>query len=180
MRSGLCRAIVLVFLWTPVLHAQDSPLVQAAKTGKLHGRLPVGPLAPEIVATRWWNSPPVDLKSLHGSVVMLDFWATWCAACVAGMPKVQALAHELPIKVVLLHAANAPYGHEAATEEQSISAFLAERHVELPVGLVAQKSMDAYGPRGFPFYVLIDKSGRIRYASNTMPAEASMRSVVAE
>jgi hypothetical protein len=52
---------------------QDSPLVRASKSAKLGNQLPVGPAAPEIAATRWWNSPPLDLKSMRGSVVLVDF-----------------------------------------------------------------------------------------------------------
>src|SRR5699024_10499884 len=37
------------------------------------------------------NGKPANLKDLQGRVVFINFWATWCAPCVAEMPNINAL-----------------------------------------------------------------------------------------
>ncbi len=52
----------------------------------------VGDQAPSFVATGLDGSP-VTLATLRGKVVLLDFWATWCAPCIAEMPNIKKM-HE--------------------------------------------------------------------------------------
>lgn len=45
---------------------------------------------------------PVTLTDFRGKVVLLNFWATWCTACLAEIPNLNALQKEFPKELVVL------------------------------------------------------------------------------
>ena len=47
--------------------------------------------APTISAPRLDGGEPLDLASLRGKVVVLNFWASWCAPCRVEMPEFDAV-----------------------------------------------------------------------------------------
>lgn len=44
----------------------------------------------------------VNLKDYKGKTILLNFWATWCAPCIAEFPSLVELAHRNPDDLVLL------------------------------------------------------------------------------
>jgi cytochrome c biogenesis protein CcmG, thiol:disulfide interchange protein DsbE len=96
-----------------------------------------------------------DLASLRGKVVVLNFWATWCAPCVAEMPSLERLHRTLgPEGLAVLTVAT-------DDDEADVRRFLAERGLTLPVlrdpgGRVAA---DSYRTTGYPETFILDRSG---------------------
>ena len=44
------------------------------------------------ISTSTWDGQPLDLASLRGEVVVLNFWAEWCVPCREEMPAMQRIA----------------------------------------------------------------------------------------
>ena len=58
-----------------------------------------------------------DLESLEGKVVLLNFWATWCAPCLQEIPELNRLANRYPDDLVVLSLSDEDAGTLAGFEE---------------------------------------------------------------
>jgi cytochrome c biogenesis protein CcmG, thiol:disulfide interchange protein DsbE len=97
----------------------------------------------------------VDLKDLHGHVVVLNFWASWCAPCVEELPSLEDLQRDLPqVQIVAVSTDDDATAYERFLKEHSVS-LLTVRDAE-------QRSNAMYGTYRYPETYVIDKDGMIR------------------
>jgi cytochrome c biogenesis protein CcmG/thiol:disulfide interchange protein DsbE len=113
----------------------------------------IGRMAPVFAISDGQHS--VNLAQLRGKVVVLNFWASWCAPCIEEMPSLEALQHELPqIEVVSIAS------DEDFSQYQS---YVEQHHIDLlTVFDQAQTSNALYGSFRFPETYIIDKQGIVR------------------
>lgn len=110
---------------------------------------------------QWFNSGPLNIASLRGRVVLVNFWTSGCINCVRTLPHVtrmHALYHDKGLVVVGVHTPEFPFERSAA----SIQAAIARHGIHYPVAQDNDyATWKAYGNHYWPAQYVIDKSGRI-------------------
>ncbi len=99
------------------------------------------------------------LADFAGQGVVLNFWATWCVPCVAEMPALDALARVGAQERIAVLPLSSDRGGAASVER-----FYKEKGIAtLPVLLDARgDAARAFGVRGIPTTVIIDRAGQDR------------------
>ena len=121
------------------------------------GRPPlVGAPAPEI-ALKDLQGQEVRLSDLHGKVVLLNFWATWCKPCKEEMPAMQASYERLREQGVVVLAVN-----ELEDVEKVAEHIKTHGHTFLVVMDHNNGVANRYGVVGLPASFLIDRQGIVR------------------
>lgn len=102
---------------------------------------------------------PFDWSKYAGKVVLVDFWATWCPACVAEIPNIlenYSLYHDRGFDVV---------GIDLDEDRAQVAAFVEEKQLPWTVlfdGDLGDQSMaDYYGVTAIPTTVLVGADGKV-------------------
>jgi peroxiredoxin len=101
----------------------------------------------------------IDLASLRGRVVLVNFWTTWCPPCVEEIPSLQRLyaaTRERGLEILAVDVGESP---------EQMREFLADKSIDFPVLMDTDASaFRAWGVHAFPTTLVLDRAHRIRYA----------------
>ncbi len=99
---------------------------------------------------------PATLGALRGRVVLLDFWATWCAPCRIVVPKLGALQGRYGAQGLSVLG--------VSTEEaQDVALFAQRASMRYAVGVDRHaETTRSYGVVSLPTLVVIDRRGVVR------------------
>ena len=127
--------------------------------------------APALEVERWFNTDePLTLEALRGKVVVLHAFQMLCPGCVAhAIPQAKRLyeiaRHRDDLAVLGLHSV---FEHHDAMTPVALEAFLHEYRIAFPVAVdrpaivgPIPQTMAAYGLRGTPSTIVIDRAGNI-------------------
>ncbi len=132
-----------------------------------------GTLAPTVKMEKYGGGT-MSLSDLHGKVVMLDFWATWCPPCQAEMPYLVKLAKEYESKGLVFVAASRD---EMPDAPMFVQEYVVSRMPELgPYVVYAPDEVAAlFQVTALPTLYFLDREGRVVDAQRGALSEDALR-----
>jgi len=122
------------------------------------------PAAPEISNGMWINAEPLTLKSLHGRVVLIEFWTFACNNCRNTLPKLKNWDTQYRDKGLTIIGVHTP----ELDRERDINQLrreVAGLGIKYPVVTDQDyTTWKAYGVEAWPTLFVLDKQGRVRWS----------------
>jgi peroxiredoxin len=122
----------------------------------------VGNPAPEFRAhAEKGNGAALSTRELRGHVVVLDFWATYCAPCKASFPKLE----QLNAKYAASGLSVVGISEDEPEDKPKVQSFAAAYGARFAIAWDGDKAIArAYRPETMPSTFVIDRKGVVRYA----------------
>jgi cytochrome c biogenesis protein CcmG/thiol:disulfide interchange protein DsbE len=139
---------VLVLLFAKSLHDNATTVAALVKDGK-------HPAAPDFTLPRIDGGRDFRLASTRGSVVVLNFWASWCDPCKDEAPVLEEISRRYDGRVDVIGVNTKDFGDDAR-------AFASRYDLTFPV--VSDRGTKLYrrwGLTALPETFVIDASGRV-------------------
>jgi thiol-disulfide isomerase/thioredoxin len=162
----------------------EGQLMAATETQRwpvLRGESPYPSLAG---ATEWINSSPLNPQSLHGKVVLVDFWTYSCINCLRTVPYVRAWAEKYKgagLVVIGVHTPEFAFEKRSANVRRAVQ----DLRIDFPVAMDNDYAVwRAFGNRAWPAFYFIDAQGQVRHRQfgegDYVKAERMIQQLLAE
>jgi len=100
------------------------------------------------------------ISDYKGKYILIDIWSTWCHPCVAEMPFLKKLEHEMEGEAVVFLSLNGD------VKDEYWQNFMKKRNltgnqIKMEKGLALDPFFNQIGKTGIPRFVIIDKEGKM-------------------
>lgn len=127
---------------------------------ELSGMIRIGMEAPTFNVTDF-QGKQVDLSKYKGSVVVMDFWATWCDPCIQEFPKVKNMYNKFKDKTVQF------IGVSLDDDIEDLRGFVKQEEIEWPQIFDGKRWKGVlpsmYHIQIIPIMLVLDRESKIRY-----------------
>jgi len=133
--------------------------------------LKIGDRFPDLVTQKLEGKLPADLK---GKIVLVDFWASWCAPCALSFPVMENLQKNYPdhLVIIAISVDEKPAKMEMFLKKHP-SSFAVLRDAE-------QKLVDTIGTQAMPTSFLLDGEGKVRFMHSGFHPEETQKQYIKE
>jgi len=98
----------------------------------------------------------LNATSLRGSIVLFNFWATWCPPCLREMPSIETLWNTLKGENFTIVAVS------TGEKKKTVSDFIDKKGFTFPIYLDESSGLGRiYATQGIPTTYVLDKKGRV-------------------
>ena len=176
-RHLLAWVLLVVAPWSPArAESEMTPLLKPLDLVGYASRTAPPHFSGSTIDTRG-----VSMRDLRGKVVLMNFWASWCAECRPEMPVLERLHRELAPQGF------AVIGVNAREESEAVRRYARELGLTFPLVLDPDGKIKAlYGVVGIPTTFLVGRDGRaVAFAIGprewaSPPARTLIRALLAE
>lgn len=167
-RSLFLLVASLAVLGASILGYRTGRAISPPETGSAN--LPAGPPPLRSGASGWLSIPlpaepfrslegdTVRLDAHRGSIILVNFWGTWCPPCLAEIPHLVRVQERMEALGGTIIGPAIGSGSPAA-----IRTFMEKHGVNYPVWIGSDEvAVRRFGVAGYPFTLLVDPEGVIR------------------
>lgn len=151
------------------LVALGGGLVLLANFG--HAELKIGDAFPDLGTQKLEGKLPDTLK---GKVVLVDFWASWCAPCAQSFPVMEQLHKQYPDRLIIIAVS-------VDEKPAKLQAFLKKHPASFVIVRDAAHTLaTAVDADVMPTSFLLDTEGKVRFRHTGFHGEESQKQYLAE
>jgi len=118
-------------------------------------RRPMTAVRLQLLSGESWN-----LNDYRGTVVVINYWATWCVPCWKETPMLVRLSREFGEQGLVVVGV-ATDERNTAEVPTAVLRFVERFHVDYPIAITPPMSQLGYAMEGLPTTILIDRKGRV-------------------
>ena len=142
-------------------------------------KLAVGDVAPGLEIDSWVKGDPFSLADMaNEKIVVLEFWATWCAPCIKNIPHISELQRKYKDDVVFI-------GVTSESDRQKVATFVEQMGDAMDYAVAIDKDaqtslsyLQPLGVPGIPHACIIDKKGKLAWNCGVTELDATLHHLV--
>ncbi len=138
-------------------------MMMSGNTGREEAPIIEGLLPEFDGAVSWLNSEPLNIESLRGKVVLVDFWTYSCINCLRTLPYLKAWHEKYKDNGLVIIGVHTPeFAFEKSAE--NVKKAVADLGITYPVAIDSNyKIWNAFKNQYWPAHYFVDRLGRIRH-----------------
>jgi cytochrome c biogenesis protein CcmG, thiol:disulfide interchange protein DsbE len=135
--------------------------------------LPVGDTGPLFTKVHSYGGKTWTLEKLKGKPIVLNFWATWCPACIDELPTFSQLSRKYTNQVHFV-------GLVVDSPMTEVAHMVKKFAIAYPLAAVGFEVLEAWKANSLPTTYVLDAEGKIVWSRLGMVSQRSLEEILVE